>query len=326
MSTLAMITACASTANAKDLLLGKRGEVTLEAGAYNYETLQLGEDSIVTVNGNVSITADKLICERGCKIVYSQGRPPGEKVTLTLNAMDAQELKFLEVIGNGKDGQGFEPKNRARAGRAGRNARGPSLRHLRGRDSSRGGAASNGKPGGPGGNAMDVVLGLPGIKPGSEIRIEAIGGDGGRGQNGGLGGNGGRGTGVKTGSNGGRGGNGGAGGSGGDAGHINISLVVAPDEMKEQEKVLKNLKLVANVAGGVGGEGGTFGNGGAGGAHGSAVTGARRTANGEDGNEGVTGNRGKSPQEGERKQEFIVIKVTDTETYRRYLANLQLGR
>jgi len=150
------------------------------------------------------------------------------------------------------------------------------------------------KPGGPGQNAKDGVIGNPGKSLSiysneftltGSLTINLNGGEGGNGGKGGNGGGGGPGTRVCAGGNGGGGGNGGNGANGGDGGNLLIQYSQGAD----LHLMLGRLFVVKNF-GGFAGQEGDAGQGG------SAGLGTLR--DGKNGSKGLPGKAGEAGKVG----------------------------
>src|SRR5690606_20105452 len=93
---------------------------------------------------------DRLITEPGATVQFIPARDVYDTdVALTINALDASGLQELRVVGNGRDGSGYEVGDRAPAGASGRDALdcGHSLRYPAGREATSGGRGGTGQAG-----------------------------------------------------------------------------------------------------------------------------------------------------------------------------------
>jgi len=266
---------------------------TIPPGLQRITRLELRSGSTLVVSGTTTILVDRLITEPGATVQFIPARDVYDTdVALTINALDASGLQELRVVGNGRDGSGYEVGDRAPAGASGRDALdcGHSLRYPAGREATSGGRGGTGQAGQHGTHALDVLLYLPNVPPGGHVVIEANGGKGGRGQGGGNGGRGGNSSNCHDGRNGGPGGPGGRGGDGGDGGNVFVFLIVPDDvysDVAKRDERIQSIRFdITNNSGsrGSGGDGGDGGNPGRG-----ALIGPGRRTSGDPGTDGPDG-------------------------------------
>ena len=250
----------------ESLILSAEEERTLEPGIYSFQRVELGEGATLKLKGSTNIATNSLVTASQSAIVYERDNK-GDPDTVAVVAADASGMRFLYIESNGVDAP--DQQGRAATGGNGRNARAPfhSRSDWDGRSAHSGGTGAPGTSGIPGGNAANVSLHLPNVRPGSTLRIHANGGDGGRGQQGGAGGKGGEGATGRPAKRGGNGGSGGVGGNGGAAGKIFVYLMVDDEHTDaDVDEAMRSLRVQVQNAGGVAGQGGPGGPGGPGGA------------------------------------------------------------
>ena len=302
-----------------ELIVQEGHSSTLSPGASKFTLLKLEKNASLIFSGSTSVLVKQFEAEPGSKIVYQQDDEESDPV-FTLNALDASNVGGIEFIGNGINGSGFLPDDRAAGGKKGRNARDAIPFVSSGNGASKGGSGANGGEGQDGAAAVDFVLYFPNLKAGAKIKVEAIGGTGGRGQAGGKGGEGGSRSGFRDGANGGPGGHGGAGGDGGDQGKVFavvvVSNTIASDPVAAKE-IIEEIEFNINAAPGAKGSGGGFGNGGPPGK--GAHVGAGMKRDGTDGSNGPDGAQGEGPIPG-TEVNWIALEVFSQSDYDKYIA------
>jgi hypothetical protein len=265
-----------------------------KAGIYDYDIIELHQNSTLTIPDNTTLRCNYLKSERGATIRYEQtsGQTTPRKITLIAN--NAIGINDLHIIANGADapsqaGTGSE-------GGKGRDAVfGPW-----GRSSENGKPGGSGKHGTNGGNAppIEIVVGYVIDEsltvPTLPLTITSQGGKGGTGQQGGAGGRGGGADGDRTAARGGDGGPGGKGGNGGNAASVNVQYIVLDKDGKEIGigNLVQNNKQPLLLPGGTGGAGGSGGDGGQRGSGSIFHSGGDSGKPGEPGQPGTPGSDG----------------------------------
>lgn len=203
----------------------------------------------------------------------------GDSSTIALNWQKKDNFIHTKVFVVGKGckilGQGRVGKS-GRAGEHGAEFGGPCRAGYDGTD---------GRPGIPGGDGINLNLYITNIVLNGTLTIDLNGGSGGDGGAGGRGGNGSPGTKVCKGGVGGKGGNGGTGGNGGQAGNLLMRCKQCPDLRQLQDQVLF-IKVYGGYPG-IGGDGGTGG-----------LAGLGPTRDGKNGSRGTEGTEGMMGRDG----------------------------
>lgn len=294
------------------------GEVyEINGGMTRLKTLEIRDDATLVFDETVTLVLDSIVAHPGAKILY-RSNEYNENPSFNLYALSAEGVQHLSFFGNGKDGEGID--KRASKGSNGRNAGNPSFSYPKGRKAKSGGRGKSGRAGMRGEDAVDFFLHFPGLKPGSEIAVSAIGGAGGNGQPGGDGGKGGNRSATRDGKNGGAGGNGGNGGDGGDSGQVFVFLVIDDDTFRdraESEKIIETIRVSLNTAPGDGGSGGSGGSGGQPGK--GAYIGPGKKKSGPDGSNGSDGKIGDGPRDG-GLETWTSIDVMALSAYNQFVA------
>lgn len=319
----------------ESLVVTKDQVYRLAPGAHRFGRLQIEDGGRIELTGSTTILVGKMLTGKNAKIEYVKGSSPAEKV-ITLQAIDASGLSDLTIVGNGQAAADYPAGERARDGAAGQTARSEfvsgkwyEVPYWKNEQSTSGEAGLPGETGKRGEDAADVTMYLPGLRSGSKIAVETLGGRGGRGQDGGHGGQGGGSSKFHTASRGGPGGAGGNGGIGGNAGKIVVFLVVAPNEVSNKDEMIKAVNFRPIYAAGVGGAPGNPGGGGTKGDSGShfCVGAGCGSSDGSAGPTGQPGVAGAGPTQGDANSQWANIDVMDLATYQQYVAQVwnQLG-
>lgn len=307
-----------------EIVVEENQQRVLERGNHRLRLLDLHRNATLVVTGPTVIFCDELRGQEGARIQYMSNEFLGTDNHFDLFALNAEGLRYLDVIGDGKSGLDHAGRPRARDGHPGRSASRPNPpRDLDGREASRGGAGSQGAAGGDGEPAADVVLNLPRVPPGARIRVSAVGGRGGKGQDGGNGGGGGNGAAAHGAKDGGTGGNGGRGGNGGDSGKIAVFVVVPDDvyaDLARRDQAIHSITLELQPSAGTPGAGGAGGVGGPRGKGGPAI-GPGHPERGPGGRAGDMGQLGDGP-ESNRNTSWNRVDVMSEVAYREYCAQV----
>lgn len=303
--------------NADDLIIGANASHELAPGNHVFDDLVIADGGTLIISAGTSITVNRLHADDGT-VHYKHGSSQNVGIpTAQFIVFDGSNLKSMTINGHGNDGEGYLHGMRAENGAAGRNAcsRYDPFNWCD-RSASSGGNGQHGSSGGDGENAMQTNFYIVGLKPGSAITYNAVGGDGGRGQDGGNGGPGGNASTFHTGKAGGNGGDGGDGGASGDSGRLSVYLVA--DDVAA-EMAADWIQVIANVAPGTPGNGGAPG---AGGRNGNGCPegvpiGQCRQLSSYPGQHGVTGPTGAGPTSTDGG-EFVRVQLMTRDTFAQF--------